>query len=75
VLLGRVELLRYLREQAVSRTLHRYGNVVRPFDEAGAADPEPPAFASSEGDAELDHADGGGFAALGREARGFVRRR
>ena len=33
VLLGRVELLRYLREQAVSRTLHRYGNVVRPFDE------------------------------------------
>jgi RHH-type proline utilization regulon transcriptional repressor/proline dehydrogenase/delta 1-pyrroline-5-carboxylate dehydrogenase len=28
VLLGRVELLRYLREQTVSRTLHRYGNVV-----------------------------------------------
>ena len=25
-----------LREQAVSRTLHRYGNVVRPFDEHGA---------------------------------------
>ena len=24
-----------LREQAVSRTLHRYGNVVRPFDEHG----------------------------------------
>ena len=37
VLLGRVELLRCLREQAVSRTLHRYGNVVRPFDEHGAA--------------------------------------
>jgi hypothetical protein len=28
VLLGRVELLRYLREQTVSRTLHRFGNVV-----------------------------------------------
>lgn len=25
---GRVELLRYLREQAVSRTLHRFGNLV-----------------------------------------------
>ena len=39
MLLGRVELLRCLREQAVSRTLHRYGNVVRPFDEhdSGAA--------------------------------------
>jgi RHH-type transcriptional regulator, proline utilization regulon repressor / proline dehydrogenase / delta 1-pyrroline-5-carboxylate dehydrogenase len=32
VLLGRVELLRYLREQSVSRTLHRFGNVVRPPD-------------------------------------------
>jgi RHH-type proline utilization regulon transcriptional repressor/proline dehydrogenase/delta 1-pyrroline-5-carboxylate dehydrogenase len=28
VLLGRVEVLRYLREQTVSRTLHRFGNVV-----------------------------------------------
>ena len=36
VLLGRVELLRYLREQAVSRTLHRYGNVVLPFDDRGS---------------------------------------
>ena len=35
VLLGRVELLRCLREQAVSRTLHRYGNVVLPFDDPG----------------------------------------
>lgn len=25
---GRIELLRYVREQSVSRTLHRYGNVV-----------------------------------------------
>jgi RHH-type proline utilization regulon transcriptional repressor/proline dehydrogenase/delta 1-pyrroline-5-carboxylate dehydrogenase len=33
VLLGRVELLRYLREQLVSRTLHRYGNVVPAPDE------------------------------------------
>jgi RHH-type proline utilization regulon transcriptional repressor/proline dehydrogenase/delta 1-pyrroline-5-carboxylate dehydrogenase len=32
VLLGRVELLRYLREQTVSRTLHRFGNVVPPPD-------------------------------------------
>ena len=32
VLLGRVELLRYLREQTVSRTLHRFGNVVAPPD-------------------------------------------
>jgi RHH-type proline utilization regulon transcriptional repressor/proline dehydrogenase/delta 1-pyrroline-5-carboxylate dehydrogenase len=32
VLLGRVELLRYLREQSVSRTLHRFGNVVPPPD-------------------------------------------
>ena len=29
---GRIELLRYLREQAISRTLHRFGNLV------GAAD-------------------------------------
>jgi RHH-type proline utilization regulon transcriptional repressor/proline dehydrogenase/delta 1-pyrroline-5-carboxylate dehydrogenase len=28
VLLGQVELLRYVREQTVSRTLHRFGNVV-----------------------------------------------
>jgi len=28
VLSGRVELLRYLREQSVSQTLHRFGNVV-----------------------------------------------
>jgi RHH-type proline utilization regulon transcriptional repressor/proline dehydrogenase/delta 1-pyrroline-5-carboxylate dehydrogenase len=28
VLLGRVELLRYLREQTLSQTLHRFGNVV-----------------------------------------------
>lgn len=27
---GRIELLRYVREQAVSTTLHRYGNLVRP---------------------------------------------
>lgn len=27
---GRIELARYLREQAVSTTLHRYGNLVRP---------------------------------------------
>ncbi len=33
VLLGRVELLRYLREQTVSRTRHRFGNVVRPIDD------------------------------------------
>jgi len=33
VLLGRVELLRSLREQTVSRTLHRYGNVVPAPDE------------------------------------------
>jgi RHH-type proline utilization regulon transcriptional repressor/proline dehydrogenase/delta 1-pyrroline-5-carboxylate dehydrogenase len=33
VFLGRVELLRYLREQTVSRTLHRYGNVVPAPDE------------------------------------------
>jgi RHH-type proline utilization regulon transcriptional repressor/proline dehydrogenase/delta 1-pyrroline-5-carboxylate dehydrogenase len=32
VLLGRVELLRYLREQTLSWTLHRFGNVVRPPD-------------------------------------------
>jgi RHH-type proline utilization regulon transcriptional repressor/proline dehydrogenase/delta 1-pyrroline-5-carboxylate dehydrogenase len=32
VVLGRVELLRYLREQTVSRTLHRFGNVVAPPD-------------------------------------------
>jgi RHH-type proline utilization regulon transcriptional repressor/proline dehydrogenase/delta 1-pyrroline-5-carboxylate dehydrogenase len=32
VLLGRVELLRSLREQTVSRTLHRFGNVVPPPD-------------------------------------------
>ena len=25
---GRIELLHYLREQAVSRTLHRFGNLV-----------------------------------------------
>jgi RHH-type proline utilization regulon transcriptional repressor/proline dehydrogenase/delta 1-pyrroline-5-carboxylate dehydrogenase len=28
VLLGKVELLRYLREQTLTQTLHRYGNVV-----------------------------------------------
>jgi RHH-type transcriptional regulator, proline utilization regulon repressor / proline dehydrogenase / delta 1-pyrroline-5-carboxylate dehydrogenase len=33
VLLGRVELLRYLREQTVSRTRHRFGNVVRAIDD------------------------------------------
>lgn len=27
---GRIELLRYVREQSVARTLHRYGNVVAP---------------------------------------------
>jgi RHH-type proline utilization regulon transcriptional repressor/proline dehydrogenase/delta 1-pyrroline-5-carboxylate dehydrogenase len=37
VLVGRVELLRYLREQTVSRTLHRFGNVVpAPDGELGA---------------------------------------
>ena len=25
---GRIELLHYLREQAISRTLHRYGNLL-----------------------------------------------
>ena len=25
---GRIELLHYLREQAISRTTHRYGNVL-----------------------------------------------
>jgi RHH-type proline utilization regulon transcriptional repressor/proline dehydrogenase/delta 1-pyrroline-5-carboxylate dehydrogenase len=33
VLLGRIELLRYLREQTVSRTLHRFGSVVPAPDE------------------------------------------
>jgi RHH-type proline utilization regulon transcriptional repressor/proline dehydrogenase/delta 1-pyrroline-5-carboxylate dehydrogenase len=32
VLLGRLEVLRYLREQTVSRTLHRFGNVVEAPD-------------------------------------------
>ena len=32
VLLGRVEVLRYLREQTISQTLHRFGNVVAPPD-------------------------------------------
>jgi RHH-type proline utilization regulon transcriptional repressor/proline dehydrogenase/delta 1-pyrroline-5-carboxylate dehydrogenase len=26
---GRIELLHYLREQSISRTMHRYGNVLR----------------------------------------------
>jgi RHH-type proline utilization regulon transcriptional repressor/proline dehydrogenase/delta 1-pyrroline-5-carboxylate dehydrogenase len=32
VLNGRVEMLRYLREQTVSQTLHRFGNVIRSPD-------------------------------------------
>ena len=49
VLLGRVELLRYLREQTVSRTLHRFGNVVRPID-----DTDPAVLAELPGDLALD---------------------
>ena len=45
VLLGRVELLRYLREQTVSRTLHRFGNVVRPIDDPVAIPGLPPDLA------------------------------
>ena len=33
LLLGRIELLRYLREQTVSRTLHRFGSVMPAHDE------------------------------------------
>ena len=49
VLLGRVELLRYLREQTISRTLHRFGNLVRPID-----DPDPAIFAEPPADFALD---------------------
>ncbi len=76
VLLGRVELLRYLREQVVSRTLHRYGNVVRPFDEDGApAGPGLPAHAAPEGEAELHEADDRWLAPVEPGARSRVRRR
>ena len=49
VLLGRVELLRYLREQTISRTLHRFGNLVRPIDDA-----DPAIFAELPADLALD---------------------
>jgi RHH-type proline utilization regulon transcriptional repressor/proline dehydrogenase/delta 1-pyrroline-5-carboxylate dehydrogenase len=69
VLVGRVELLRYLREQAVSRTLHRYGNVVRPFDEGGPpAEPGPPTSTSQQDGAQLDDADDRWLAAVDRGA-------
>jgi hypothetical protein len=38
VLLGRVELLRYLREQTLSWTVHRFGSVV-PAPDAGTPTP------------------------------------
>jgi RHH-type proline utilization regulon transcriptional repressor/proline dehydrogenase/delta 1-pyrroline-5-carboxylate dehydrogenase len=76
VLLGRVELLRYLREQAVSRTLHRYGNLVRPFDDHGAAgQPGPTSSGSAERETLLDGADDRWLAAVERGACGSVRRR
>jgi RHH-type proline utilization regulon transcriptional repressor/proline dehydrogenase/delta 1-pyrroline-5-carboxylate dehydrogenase len=67
VLLGRVELLRYLREQAVSRTLHRYGNVVRPFDEhRPAAHHGPTSSTSAGGETLLDDRDDRWLAAVER---------
>jgi RHH-type proline utilization regulon transcriptional repressor/proline dehydrogenase/delta 1-pyrroline-5-carboxylate dehydrogenase len=33
---GRLELRAYLREQAVSRVVHRYGTVMAPAEESGA---------------------------------------
>ena len=69
VLLGRVELLRSLREQAISRTLHRYGNVVRPFDEHGAPPDRGTApIAAAEGEVVLDGADDRWLAAVERDA-------
>ncbi len=69
VLLGRVELLRCLREQAVSRTLHRYGNVVLPFDDQGTpADPAAGASSTSEGDVALRDGDDRWLAAVDGDA-------
>jgi RHH-type transcriptional regulator, proline utilization regulon repressor / proline dehydrogenase / delta 1-pyrroline-5-carboxylate dehydrogenase len=69
VLLGRVELLRCVREQAVSRTLHRYGNVVLPFDDPGtpARDPVAAAASTSEGDHSRSDGDGRSLAAVDRD--------
>ncbi len=74
VLLGRVELLRYVREQTVSRTLHRHGNVVPGSDDAtrpvvvtGPVDPP-------EGDL-LDDADDRWLAGAERRGPGGFRRR
>ena len=76
VLLGRVELLRSLREQAIARTLHRYGNVVRPFDEHGTpAERGPAPSAAADGEVVLDGADDRWLAAVERGARRPVRRR
>ena len=76
VLLGRVELLRYLREQAISRTLHRYGNIVRPFDDHGAArQGSPIPSGSAEGETLLDGADDRWLAAVrSRRVRSLRRR-
>jgi len=38
---GRVELTRWLREQCVSETLHRYGQMPQPVDSATSAGPHP----------------------------------
>jgi hypothetical protein len=66
VLLGRIELLRYVREQAVSRTLHRYGNVVRPFDErCRPDDPD----TTSPADVLLDDTDDRWLAPVDRRGR------
>ena len=43
VLSGRIELARYLREQAVSRTLHRFGNIVGHRGHVDGFGMEPPA--------------------------------
>ena len=63
-------LLRCLREQAISRTLHRYGNVVRPFDEHGVASGSGarPATAPPEGEELLDGTDDRWLAAVERGA-------
>jgi RHH-type transcriptional regulator, proline utilization regulon repressor / proline dehydrogenase / delta 1-pyrroline-5-carboxylate dehydrogenase len=67
VQLGRVELLRCLREQAVSRTLHRYGNVVRPFDDHGLpTDPGPPATSTPADEVSLDDPDARWLAVVDR---------
>ena len=69
MLLGRVELLRCLREQAVSRTLHRYGNVVRPFDEHNPPAPrDPTSNTPAEGETLLDGSDDRWLAAVERRA-------